>query len=377
MDEEELQRVIMSLSGAGAGSSSLSQTTPVRPDATRVAQEGGPSARPQLRDIVKKTGDFLSPGKVLFDQEAPEEDAIGPIPPGVLNKIPLSVRNKLTPKGPLADRLGKALNIASGITPADVSGGPLIASATVAKLAKAGKLSGRVADLRAILQGFRTRAYHATNSHDIFEETTPFFWGSHFGSKEAAIDRLTQLQEIARVRVGGKEQILRLDPSGLESPIRTIPVRLRGNFVEVEDHGMWNTAQVLEDLVQRGHLSEIEKAAIHVELGDLRKAMGTVLPSGGPFYGNAYLGESRPYAQAATKLVGSVLKEKGIDGFHYVNMSEDVGSVSYMVFDPVNIRSIFANFDPAKTDVADLMAAIGAVSVLGASHFGLDKEEEK
>ncbi len=69
-----------------------------------------------------------------------------------------------------------------------------------------------------------------------------------------------------------------------------------------------------------------------------------------------------------TELLGS----KGYDGIQYENVAEDVGSMSYMVFDPANLRSRAAAFDPENIGRPDLMggASAGAVRVVAGAGVG-------
>ena len=60
--------------------------------------------------------------------------------------------------------------------------------------------------------------------------------------------------------------------------------------------------------------------------------------------------------------VKKILKNKGYDGI--VVEREDLGATHYAVFDPKDIRSRFAKFDPAKADSADLLAANPATAAL-------------
>jgi len=48
------------------------------------------------------------------------------------------------------------------------------------------------------------------------------------------------------------------------------------------------------------------------------------------------------------------LREQGYDHIPYVNSVEDRGSVSYLVLEPKNLRSRFAEFDPSQKDVEGL-----------------------
>lgn len=70
-------------------------------------------------------------------------------------------------------------------------------------------------------------------------------------------------------------------------------------------------------------------------------------------------------AKAASKKWTDELKAKGHDGVILKYDPKDVGaanaSTEYVVFDPKNIRSRFAKFDPAKKDSTDIMAGAAAI----------------
>jgi hypothetical protein len=63
-------------------------------------------------------------------------------------------------------------------------------------------------------------------------------------------------------------------------------------------------------------------------------------------------------------------KAQGFDGLKIKNFSDnaDYGTYTpathYLIFDPKNIRSTNAEFDPAKSDSADLLSSVGATSAL-------------
>jgi hypothetical protein len=63
-------------------------------------------------------------------------------------------------------------------------------------------------------------------------------------------------------------------------------------------------------------------------------------------------------------------KAEGFNGVQFNNFSDEAGygvynpSTHYAIFDPKNIRSRFAKFDPAMKDSADLLAGIAGASVI-------------
>jgi hypothetical protein len=58
------------------------------------------------------------------------------------------------------------------------------------------------------------------------------------------------------------------------------------------------------------------------------------------------------------------LASKGYDSIEYVNKVEDPGSISKIVFEPEQIRSPFAKFDPSKRKSGNILASgVGGVSL--------------
>jgi len=70
----------------------------------------------------------------------------------------------------------------------------------------------------------------------------------------------------------------------------------------------------------------------------------------------------------------------GYDGLRIDNFSDEADwgtynpTTHYAIFDPKNVRSRHAKFDPAKKDSADLLASIGGAGLLGA--LGLSQSDE-
>lgn len=61
------------------------------------------------------------------------------------------------------------------------------------------------------------------------------------------------------------------------------------------------------------------------------------------------------------------INSKGYDSVKYVNMAEHIGSTSYIVWDPAQLRVPWANFDPKKKHLANLMAGIGGGIIIPAA----------
>tara|TARA_R110000796_G_scaffold132372_1_gene247824 strand:+ start:944 stop:1780 length:837 start_codon:yes stop_codon:yes gene_type:complete len=60
------------------------------------------------------------------------------------------------------------------------------------------------------------------------------------------------------------------------------------------------------------------------------------------------------------------LASKGYDSIEYLNKVEDPGSISKIVFEPEQIRSPFAKFDPSKRKSGNILASVPAAGSLGA-----------
>ncbi len=60
------------------------------------------------------------------------------------------------------------------------------------------------------------------------------------------------------------------------------------------------------------------------------------------------------------------LASKGYDSIEYVNKVEDPGSISKIVFEPEQIRSPFAKFDPSKRKSGNILASVPVAGALGA-----------
>lgn len=73
-------------------------------------------------------------------------------------------------------------------------------------------------------------------------------------------------------------------------------------------------------------------------------------------------------------------KAQGYDGVTFNNLDDAAGRVDMpanhtLVFDPKNLRSVNAAFDPAKKDSANLMASVGGAAVLGGAALSPEDAE--
>lgn len=61
----------------------------------------------------------------------------------------------------------------------------------------------------------------------------------------------------------------------------------------------------------------------------------------------------------------NTLNKYGYDSVRYLNNAEGVGAPSHMVFEPEQVRSVFANFDPRKILSGNLNASVAGAGVAG------------
>lgn len=66
-----------------------------------------------------------------------------------------------------------------------------------------------------------------------------------------------------------------------------------------------------------------------------------------------------------------ILQSRGYDSIKYPNNVEGLGEPSYLLLDPTQVRSRFANFDPDKVNSKDIMASILA----GTGLYGSSKDK--
>lgn len=113
------------------------------------------------------------------------------------------------------------------------------------------------------------------------------------------------------------------------------PLRLRGKYFQIEDLddglGGWN---LLDTPINKMDPEDLQYGfpGLEIKRGERKKTPRQIM-------------QSRGYA-----------------GVQYINGIEDVGSTSYLTFDPKDIRSTAAAFDPAKSDSADILAANRSVA---------------
>lgn len=154
--------------------------------------------------------------------------------------------------------------------------------------------------------------FHGTQK-DITSFQKRLGLAGHFGTAEAADDRLVHVSEDKYGKVGY--------PEGS----RVMPVFLSMEKpVEMTDVHFDNATEMVEDLVKRGVLSEDEAEATGVMKAGKYDYM---LP--------------RAADTAAARSMVRLLKKKGYDGIMYENRIEDPGAITFIPFESKQVKSAF------------------------------------
>ena len=254
---------------------------------------------------------------------------------------------------------------------------------------------------RAAEQGFNTQAFHGTAKRSEYtqerlaahlsgDEFNQFNWGTHSGTKKAANERLdagrksARFDELSEATTEAQKNTILARP--LEGE-RIFPVKLKGEYAEMHDLGLdWSPSELMHELTKtapkRQGIRDIppiftgrERAAVIEQVANGPRL--TSFADGGQIDltgMNDVLRErvvlNSVEGQAA---VQQAIKDKGFAGIRYRNVVEDPGSTSFITFDPADIRSEFARFDPLNVAKPGLMgrATFPGVAAAGAGAAGL------
>ena len=199
---------------------------------------------------------------------------------------------------------------------------------------------------RAQEMGFDTDVHHGTRadidefSMDPYGRGEDNDLGIHVGTKGQANDI---------VEYGPTAQIMSGDQYAESANI--MPLKIRGKkFLELED-------PMTQEWEPHGVVSQL------AFISNSNHPNGIKLPGVDNF-------------APKHKQIREGLQKLGYDGIVYRNMMEGSGAdKSYIVFDPKNIRSKFAQFDPAKAGSADILAGLAGLGVLGAGATALPQDD--
>ena len=201
---------------------------------------------------------------------------------------------------------------------------------------------------RAEDMGFDTDKtwYHGT--FDEFDEfrTTPHW--AHFGLPEQANARLRNTRR-------NKEGYMMGENVKGEN---VMPVHLKAkNPLLMEDVGQWEDSYwVLDEILgnNRDDMSDEAVEALEMIMNDPEEGVKNIRDQ---FDDWAYSLEN----EQALEDIAEVLKSEGFDAIDYENSAEGAG-ISRLIFDPEQVRSINAEFDPAKASSGNIMSNAGVLA---------------
>lgn len=182
---------------------------------------------------------------------------------------------------------------------------------------------------RAAEMGFDIDTYHGSLDPSIRE----FRPDTHSGSRDSANDRLLSED------IGNRANKARpFNHYGYGESV--YPVKLRGDYIFTNDLDFVDGWKMLDTPLREISSDSLEEA----------------------FHGIRFTEED------LNKTPRQIFQERGYAGVEYENGAEDIGSLSYLTFDPKDIRSTAAAFDPEKSDSANILAsnrsvAAGAVPI--------------
>lgn len=220
---------------------------------------------------------------------------------------------------------------------------------------------------RAAEQGFTTPMFHGTLQPPpnvivraerslSGQEFNQFNWGTHTGSAAAAEERILVRD------IGGFQPDFDTDFTlGAEALVnaRIFPLLGRGKFIEVPDLGSsWNPSRIIDEAINIGAVTPAEGSAALAKAAEGSMEIGGITG-----------------LEAARDAVTDLLESKGFTGLTYINGVEDAGSRSWMVFNPANLRSVSAAFDPSRIGDPDMMAGLAALIGAGAAGQAARREE--
>lgn len=176
--------------------------------------------------------------------------------------------------------------------------------------------------------------YHGTGTD--FTEFKKGDIGFHFGTKKAAVSRLRSK------KIYGEKRVFKGVYLKIENPL------------EMKDIGGWYASRVAKELIAMG-LFKPEEMDVDKKWKELTQQYG---------YNKTANWNYDSANKELNKFVVEKIKSKGYDGVKYINNIENRGSISWMVFEPIQIKSATDNngeFNPSNPNIQKETANVNAV----------------
>lgn len=280
---------------------------------------------------------------------------------------------------------------------------------------------------RAREMGFTVDAYHGTpRDFDSFKKQPGAHFGFHFGATpDAPNDRLRNLKGLeeggalrgadiapvydeasklaARQRIVPVQQAIERRKAEINAAVRSRAPDNNADLVEALNRGDMDavdrlleasrpapTVEEAEELAQLDAQwmaldDEFKNFFAHVRPGEniipaKLRVQNPVRMNDTNWGDPSRVAADNPSLNLPTTSMESIRRElerRGHDGIVYANQVEGVGKDSYVVFDPNQVRSRFAAFDPAKRNSSDLLASMAPAAAAGgaAALYALSPED--
>ncbi|MAF26192.1 hypothetical protein CL634_11575, partial [bacterium] len=195
----------------------------------------------------------------------------------------------------------------------------------------------------------------------------------HFGSAKAAEDTLEEMRFSANIPPGQTLPDAQIYPVKLisENPLKLkdnikVPWNADGILERIADEiGMTGATGVTkkkkELAANKFNISENELSAARIGTRKNQYDYANLQFDGVPFNQAEEL-----YEGGKDRWIVDFLNSKGFDSIEYKNVHEDPGSVSKIVFNPSQVRSVHAKFDPTKATSGDILASVPIAAMAGA-----------
>ena len=187
----------------------------------------------------------------------------------------------------------------------------------------------------------------------------------HFGSAKAAEDVLENMRFKANIPPGQTfpdaqiypVKLISKDPLKLKDDTK-VPWNADGILKRIADEiGMTGATGVTkkkkELAANKFNISEKELSAARIGTRKNQYDYTNLQFDGVPFNQAEEL-----YEGGKDRWIVDFLNSKGFDSIEYKNVYEDPGSVSKIVFDPSQVRSVHAKFDPKKSKSGNILASV-------------------
>ena len=243
-------------------------------------------------------------------------------------------------------------------------------------------------------QGFHVLAFHGTTGAFPRFRPSETTFGSHFGTARAAAERINATPPTTYMP----------DKKNIQ------PVLLRINApMEMTDVNFYGNRSIIGEMVDRKHISDIRGTQLRQKVisrminknNELVDEAFSKVDSdlSKTWYNENYIGHAQKkhlllhgseekvrltapqefqakVNKAGYDVVEKEIKSMGFDSIVYLNGSEDAGTLSYIIFNPDQVRNVNAAFSPTQRYSGDTLSSILGAGAATAGALSLGDRNE-